>query len=222
MHSTTPHTPIDPDIELKTKSVLAIIEKLERHIDESAFIPATNQHRGQVVLALFSKCLTVGRAVCCLVESGFGEEAFGLTRTLFDIHFYVRYISNNDTEARAQRYVEFFAKDREGWRTVIPKYFPNMQMSASQEQKEVVEMAKNYKNPHDWSGEPHKTRSLAEEPDTYEFDSDDKPITALVDYELFYKMTSRRYAELKATSLPDMTPSAFEQTATPPATQTSR
>jgi len=186
-----PHNvPTDLDIECKTKSLLQIIEKLERHIDESEFVPATNQHRGQVVLALLSKSLTVGRAVCCLVQSGFGEEAFGLTRTLMDIRFNVRYISNRDTEARAQRYVEFFAKDSQGWRTIIPKYFPNMLVSNSEEHQQVIEIAKNYKSPHDWSGEPHKTKSLAEEPDTYEFDSRGNGITALADYEIFYKMAS--------------------------------
>lgn len=35
-----------------------------------------------------------------------------------------------------------------------------------------------------------RPRSLAEEPDTYEFDSTGKPTTALFDYEVFYKFTS--------------------------------
>ena len=190
MNANPAHPLIDPNVELKTRTLVSVIEKLERYLDESEFIPATAEHRGQVVLALLSKSLTVGRAVCILVLSGFGEEAFGMTRTLIDIHLNIRYISNLDTEARAQRFVEFFAKDREVWTTVIPKYFPSMTVSDSPDSRKVMKIAKNYKSSHDWSGEPHKTRSLAAESDTFEFDSGGKGITALADYEIFYRMTS--------------------------------
>jgi hypothetical protein len=53
---------------------------------------------GTTVLALLSKTLTVGKAVCVLIESGFPEEASGVTRTLIDIYFVVRYICNAETE----------------------------------------------------------------------------------------------------------------------------
>jgi hypothetical protein len=182
--------PTDPEIEARVVSTLESIEKLERYIDDAAFVPATQEHRGQIILALFSKALTVGRAVCALVRAGFGEEAFGMTRTLFDIYFDVRFISNRDTEPRAEKFAMFFTKDITGWRKIIPKYYPLIAMPETDETKEILQIAENYSNPHDWSGEPHKTRSLAEEPDTYEFDSTGKPTTALFDYEVFYKFTS--------------------------------
>lgn len=182
--------PTDPEIEARVVSTLESIEKLERYIDDAAFVPATQQHRGQVILALFSKALTVGRAICSLVRADFGEEAFGMTRTLFDIYFDVRYISNKNTELRAEKFAMFFTKDIEGWRKIVPRYYPLLTMPETAGTKEILQIAENYNNPHDWSGEPHKTRSLAEEPDTYEFDSAGKPTTALFDYEVFYKFTS--------------------------------
>jgi hypothetical protein len=169
---------------------LQTIDKLERYIDASGFIPATQQHRGQIILALFSKCLTIGRAVCSLVQAGFGEEAFGVTRTLIEIYFDIRYIANKDTELRAEKFAMFFAKDLEGWRTIIPKYYPNIVPPNTEEWKQILEAARKYKNPYDWSGEPQKTRSLATEPDTYEFDSAGNGTTAEFDYEVFFKLTS--------------------------------
>lgn len=182
--------PVKIPINARVVSTLQSIDKLERYLDGSGFIPATNQHRGQIILALFSKCLTVGRAVCSLVQAGFGEEAFGVTRTLIEIYFDIRYISNKDTEMRAEKFAMFFTKDQEGWRKIIPKYYPNVVAPNTEALKRILETAKNYKNPYDWSGEPQKTRSLAVEPDTYEFDSAGNGTTAEFDYEVFFKLTS--------------------------------
>ena len=48
--------------------------------------------------------------------SGFADEAFGVTRTLIDIFFTLRYIANQDTDNRAKLYWQFFAKDSELWK----------------------------------------------------------------------------------------------------------
>jgi hypothetical protein len=184
------HLPTNPEIEARVDSTLESIEKLERFIDDAVFVPATQQHRGQIILALFSKALTVGRAICSLVRAGFGEEAFGMGRTLIDIYFVVRYIANKDTEARAEQYAMFFTKDQEGWHKVIPKYYPHIVARDTPERREILAIAKNYRNPNDWSGQPEKTRSLAKEPDTYEFDSAGNGTTAEFDYEIMFKYTS--------------------------------
>jgi len=183
-------TPTNPEIETRIISTLESIEKLERYIDDAAFIPATQQHRGQIILALFSKALTMGRAICSLVQAGFSAEGFGMGRTLIDIHLVVRYIANKDTEARAERFAMFFTKDQEGWQRVVPKYYPQFVALDTPERREILAIAKNYRNPNDWSGEPEKTKSLAKEPDTYEFDSAGNGITAEFDYEIMFKYTS--------------------------------
>jgi hypothetical protein len=182
--------PTNPEIEAQVASALESIEKLERYVDDAAFIPATQQHRGQIILALFSKALTVGRATCALVREGFGEEAFGMSRTLIDIYLTVRYIANKDAEARAERFAMFFTKDQEGWQKVVPKYYPHIVAPDTPERREILAISKNYRNPNDWSGEPEKSKSLAKEPDTYEFDSAGNGITAEFDYEIMFKYTS--------------------------------
>lgn len=166
------------------------IQKLETFIDECRYIPASSRYRTIIVLALLSKCLTVGRAVCTLVETGFPEEAFGVARTLIDIYFIVRYISNSDSEQRAERFALFFAKNHEDWVKIVSKYYPHATVAPTDVHKEYLKIAQNYRSPNEWSGEHEKTRSLAMEPSTYEFDSNGNGITAAFDYEVLFKWTS--------------------------------
>src|SRR5215831_15837799 len=92
-----------------TRQVRAQIKRLENWINGLEMFPATDVYRSKVILPLFSKALTLGRAICVLVDKGFPAEAFGLSRTLVDMFFSVRYISNKNTDARMKTYVEYWA-----------------------------------------------------------------------------------------------------------------
>jgi Family of unknown function (DUF5677) len=152
---------LDDRTETRLVETLDSIEKLEHFINAAEFLPATQTYRGTILLALLSKCFTVGRAVCALVEAGFSEEAFGLSRTLIDIYFTVRYISNKNTEVRAERFTEFFLKNHESWTQIVPRFYPDIAPLDSEFHKMALEVAKKYKSPHEWSGETQKTKSLA-------------------------------------------------------------
>ncbi len=172
--------------------VLKHIEVLEKFINDSEFHLAQTICKGQILLALLSKSLTVSRAVCELVRLGFSEEAFGMTRTLADTYFIVRYISNQNTEDRALRYGLFFAKDRQGWVKIFEKYYPHIhnQPLDPQTEEELGKIAADYNNPYDWTGERYKTSALAHEPSTYEFDANGVGTTAAFTYEAIYRYTS--------------------------------
>src|ERR1035438_71141 len=77
-----------------------------------------------VVLAILSKSIRVGGAICLLVEQDFHSEAFALSRTMLELALYARYISNADSFNRSEMFVKFVAKDREGWSKVLSKYYP--------------------------------------------------------------------------------------------------
>jgi hypothetical protein len=172
------------------KQVLAVIEKLEHYIDASEFIPAARFYRSHVFLALISKALTVGRAICCLVEAGFPGEAFGMSRTLVDIFFTVRYISNRDTEARAETYVDYFAKTHEGWTKIIENHFPeHKSMKMPDFHDEAMEIAKDFKG-HEWTGMRGQTKIMALEEDSYEVTEKGEPVQQAFDYEVIYWWSS--------------------------------
>ncbi len=139
-----------------------------------------------VALVLYSKCLTVAEAVMVLLDAAFSDEAFGLTRTLVDIFFTLRYIANQDTEARARLYYEFVSKDVEGWDSLVRDYWPNMQQALD---ARTIKTAARYPHPHRWSGKTVKEMAL--EPDTFEVDpATGKPAVHDFAYRVIYRWTS--------------------------------
>src|SRR6266481_6818350 len=93
-----------------TKQIIKRIQKLERHLNKLKMVPATRRRRSFVILPLVSKALTVSRAICVLVDAGFPAEAFATSRTLIEILFSLRYITNKFTEKRAEKYLKYQAK----------------------------------------------------------------------------------------------------------------
>lgn len=176
--------------QANVERVEVLIEKVTKLINETRHYPRSNVYLDIVVLALLSKSLIVGKAVCKLVERGFYEEAFGLTRTIVDLYFTIRYITNRDCEERAQQFTYFFAKDREGWTAIIQKYYPSAQIKRREYPVQILEKAKEYKHPHKWTGLGDQTRQMAMEDDTHELDQSGKPFKCQFDYEVMYKWTS--------------------------------
>ncbi len=101
----------------------------------------------------------------------------------------MRYICNDDSDRRARRYANFFAKEQEVWLRLKNTYFPKRKIRARPDQATLTVLAKQFTNPYRWSG--HDTRYLAQEPDTNEFDSSGNPATQVFDYEVIYGWTSR-------------------------------
>jgi hypothetical protein len=174
--------------QLSASEVTRLIEKLEQFINDEQFIPATRFFRSKVLLALISKALTTGRAVCALVDAGFYGEAFGLSRTLIDIFLTVRYISNKDTEKRAKEYVEYIAKTQEELIRLSHKHFPTKADHPKLGAK-FAELAKAYKSAHRWT--EARIREMALEPDSYEANDQGSPTVHDFDYEFIYWQTSQ-------------------------------
>jgi hypothetical protein len=155
-------------------------------VNNAWYYPPLRAYRYMVALALYSKCITVAEATIALLDSGFADEAFGLTRTLVDIFITLRYISNHDTEERARLYYEFFTKDTEGWGKVIETYWPQSSHALDPKTKRV---AANYRSPHRWSG--RHVRDMALEPDTHEIDpATGQAVIHDFAYRVIYRWTS--------------------------------
>lgn len=155
-------------------------------VNATRYYPPLGGYRYMVALALYSKCLTVAEATMLLVNAGFGDEAFGMTRTLVDIFITLRYIANKDIEQRARLYYEFFTKDTEIWGDVIKHFWP---LQAQQLDTRTLKLAAAYPNPHRWSGKT--VWQMATEPDTVEVDPvTGKPAVHDFAYRVVYRWTS--------------------------------
>lgn len=176
--------------QLRVRDALPRIEVLENYINDLTVIPSTSYVGTAVLLALLSKSLTVSRAICELIESGFPAEAFGLTRTLVELYLTIHYIANKDTEARAKTYVEYFAKVHAEWGEINAKYYPGRKLVEPAFHDEAMKIAEKFKNKHAWTGIGGQTRMMAFEEDTVDIGDDGKPFKSDFDYEVIYFWTS--------------------------------
>jgi hypothetical protein len=173
------------------RQVVRQIARLENFIDDWQMLPATGDPRNRVFLAILSKAFTVGRAVCALVEADFPTEAFGLSRTLIDIYFSVRYMSNKNTDSRVRTFVEHGTRIAKEWVTLNDKYFPNRKLDLSPEHDEMMKTAAKFPNRHQWTRHGGQAKFMALEPDTFEVNAQGTPITSELDYDAFYFWTSQ-------------------------------
>jgi hypothetical protein len=163
------------------------ISYAKKQINGREIYPPINQYRCLVALALYSKNLTVAEAILVLLEAGFGDEAFGMTRTMIDVYFTLFYIANKDTEERAKLYYEFYAKDTEDLKSILQRYWPQLLQGVPFPNRATV--AKNYPHPHRWSGRP--VSDMALEPHTAENDpATGKPVVHDLGYRIYYRWTS--------------------------------
>jgi hypothetical protein len=132
----------------------------------------------------------VSRAVCTLVDAGFPAEAFATSRTLLDILFSVRYITNKDTEKRARKFVKYDARVRAEWVNIIQKHLPKSASRLGPLDASVLETAKEFKSKAHWTGEGGQARMMATEEDTVELDEQGKGFKSEFDYDGLYFWTS--------------------------------
>lgn len=172
------------------KAVLKKIKQLELHLNRLEMVPATRHCRNAVILALLSKALTVGRAICVLINAGFPAEAFAMSRTLIEIYFCLRYIGNKDTETRAETYVKYDARVRQEWQTIIMKHYPQTPRKSIALDDELLQVASGFKSKAHWTGSGGQAKLMALEPDEFEKDEHGEPIKSEFDYDALYFWTS--------------------------------
>jgi hypothetical protein len=171
-----------PEIE----HVRKFVAYLKLRVNSKWYYPPLNAYRYTVALALYSKCLTVAEATMALLDAGFSDEAFGMTRTLVDIYITLRYIANKDTEERARLYYKFVAKDIHGWTDIIKDFWPHLARPAN---PRIASAAALYRSPHKWSGK--NAKEMAFEPDMFETDpKTGKPAVHEFPYRVIYRWTS--------------------------------
>jgi len=155
-------------------------------LDETGFYPPYNGYRYMIALALYSKCITTAEATLVLLDAGYSDEAFGMTRTMVDIFVTLRYIANKDTDERAKRYAEFTAKESEQWAKIATDYFPQTAQPLSDRMKRL---AATFPSPHQWSCKTVK--EMCSEPDNIETDpASGKPVVHDFAYRVIYRWTS--------------------------------
>jgi hypothetical protein len=186
--------------------------KTQRYIDHLRVYPRANVMLDKVVMAHVSKALNVARGVVCLLNCGLPEEAFAQSRTLVEVGFNLRFITNKDSERRARRFVDYFAvwkaeqirralkhfksdkKDQLG--IPLPKYTKAQLQREAPNYAFFARRARKFPNPGSWTQASKKKRGsvwkMAMEPDKHgERDLLGAPATWEFDYDWIYFWTSQ-------------------------------
>src|SRR5207245_4034589 len=158
------------------RQIKQIIQTTQTYMDRQNYFARGNVFLDKVILAFVSKSLMVIRSVVCLVEAGFPEEAFGLTRTLVEIALNLRYITNRSPEQRAKRFVRFYAKIKMEYIRRTLKHYSRWKKSElrkmMQDYKKVATLARNYPDKYSWARTRKRytgsVATMAERLDTHE------------------------------------------------------
>ena len=184
----------------------------------------------KVVLAHVSKSLNVAQSIMALIDAGFPEEAFGMSRTMVEIALNLRYITNRNSEQRAQRFAHYTSRwkmelvrrslkhfyvtdddgnwvlDAKGER--IPHYSKAdfRRMMPKKKYEMLVKLARKYPRRTSWTDTGSKAskggaRMMAMEPDKHE-SVNGVPLKWDFDYEWMYFWTSQ-YVHATVVSMED-------------------
>jgi len=127
------------------------LELLQTEIDDSSFCPRAHFPLDEALLMVTGKALRVGLAVCQLAKTGFYGEAFGLTRSVLEAFFIVKYISSTqDSEARARSYLEFWKAHYYNQEELRKKYFPHLEEPDNLMQAMLDEAKSLFPNTRHW------------------------------------------------------------------------
>jgi hypothetical protein len=100
------------------------LNRIHSYLDAQWFHPRSGSLLDVAMLTLLSKSLALARSTVWLVQGGFDEEAFGLSRSLLELAMTLRYITNGrNPEVRAKRFVHFVAKIKMEWGRKAIEYF---------------------------------------------------------------------------------------------------
>jgi hypothetical protein len=195
-----------------------LIRKIKVFFDKERYHARRTVHLDQVVLAHVSKSIKVAEAVVSLVDAGFSDEAFGLSRTMVEIALNLRFITNRYSERRAKRFADYIArwkvelerrtlkhmfkkdekgndiKDKKG--NKIPLYTKKQLRAMMKHYKRYAKVARKFPNRTSWTETPNRRASkggawmMANEPDTQET-LEGVPYKWEFDYDWIYFWTSQ-------------------------------
>jgi hypothetical protein len=184
------------------------IRNLQVEINDTAFCPREAFPAEKTLLMITSKALRVSLAVCQLVKAGFYGEAFGLTRSVLEAFFIVKYIMAKDTDTRAESYLAFQGAYDYNQDQIRQKYFPQEKRPGWLTQGMLDKVKAQFPKTRHWV----PAQNMAAEYFNHPADIDPKTgkgFQALADYDGMYEATSHYVHVGALASMPNFDASPF-------------
>jgi hypothetical protein len=173
------------DFEPEVSFALAAIRS---ELDSRYLCPRQQVDLDRALLALTSKALALGQAVCHLVRGRFYGEAFGLARSSVEAFLLVKYISNKDAEERATSYLNFFKAHLYNAEQIRKKHFSKVKRPGAVK-RQWLEDAKKFPSRRSWQN-PYNMATEAYLDPRETDPRTGKPFQAEFDYYGIYEHTS--------------------------------
>ncbi len=183
------------EIEPRVSTALRLLQK---EIDDTLLCPRGRFDLDMALLMVMSKALRLGLAVCQLISSGFYGEAFGLTRSLLEAFFIVKYISSKDAESRAHSYLEFRKTYYYNQEEIRKKHFPEVERPPWLTQSMLDEVKLKFPKTRHWTPAYNMATEYYDHPSEID-PKTGKGFQAAADYDGIYEMTSH-YVHVTAIS----------------------
>jgi uncharacterized protein DUF5677 len=189
--------------------VSAAIKLMQNEIDDTCFCPRNSVVLDRALAMVVSRSLRVGLAVCGLVSAGFYGEAFGLTRSVLEGFFIVKYISSGkNPEARAGSYIEFRKAHYYNQEQIRQKHFPHVERPTWLAQA-ILDDGQKLPSTRHW------VSAYTRATDYYDHSSEIDPKTgkgfqAASDYDGVYEMTSQYVHMSVVSTSPNFIASPFK------------
>lgn len=119
-------TAFDGSTHINTLEKLEEVAKLRKYLDDAEAIlvnvgiigrsPRFNKF-DVIAMALVSKVFSVARACLLLLENGFEDEAYGMSRSVVECAWTLRYLTQapGEIESRTWKYINYFILDKQFW-----------------------------------------------------------------------------------------------------------
>jgi hypothetical protein len=101
-----------------------------KQIFEREKIHVSNVPLSVIPYMFLRKAFHVHQAVMALCKAGMASEAYALSRIMVEMFIVLRWITNQNQNARAKEYGYFAAKRKEYWANILQRYYPMNPQSA--------------------------------------------------------------------------------------------
>jgi hypothetical protein len=111
-----------------SRATLVITGRVEQFFTSEGIYLRRSTTSDITLAALLRSGCETSRAIVALVCSGHGAVALGLSRSIIEIWITVRWLTNVDTDKRAEQFLHFNSKQRERILELINEYYPGVSL----------------------------------------------------------------------------------------------
>src|SRR5579872_518856 len=153
------------------RATILVVGRIEQAFTQRGIYLRNNVPSDLALAALLRHACGTTRAISSLAKGGYGSGALALSRSVADVMITVRWITNKETEKRAEQFLVFDSKQRERIIELLEKHYPLVDLTRFRGNERHERQASMFKK---WGNFGVTTRDMALEDEVLEPESDNQ------------------------------------------------